>query len=230
MLLASVLALTRPPLPGRAGTPVAGLLDGLLNRPLAESPASLSTRAMAEHKVRLTERARLHTVELATNQAQAGNNLPAGWSSALDPVSGQRYFFNEEETTWNPPIDEMVELLGQVTPTEVTPRSSGWEQSSPAIEAAAALIAEREVARREAIRRRKFEIWADTCVGVPDDDFDAQARLGKQAADRAEDEHPLDQRILALEATVQRLRDAHAEVASAEQELSQLVGALDGQM
>ena len=42
-------------------------------------------------------------------------NLPTGWGSALDPTSGERYFYDKEtkETTWEPPIEEMVALLEQ---------------------------------------------------------------------------------------------------------------------
>ena len=52
-------------------------------------------------------------IEMATKAAMAGN-LPAGWGSALDEA-GDRYFYDKEtkETTWDPPIDEMVALLEQ---------------------------------------------------------------------------------------------------------------------
>ena len=51
-------------------------------------------------------------IELATRAAQEGN-LPDGWGSALDPESGERYFYDLETKTpvWDPPIDEMVAIL-----------------------------------------------------------------------------------------------------------------------
>lgn len=44
--------------------------------------------------------------------AAAAGNLPEGWGSALD-ADGDRYFFKEgtQETTWDPPLEEMCAIL-----------------------------------------------------------------------------------------------------------------------
>ena len=49
-------------------------------------------------------------------RAAADGNLPSGWSSKISEKYGQRYFFKDEtpdESSWDPPIAEMVALLEQ---------------------------------------------------------------------------------------------------------------------
>jgi len=124
----------RPPLhttaaaAARAGTPVAGLLDGMFKESDAQKrqkEEQLAAMKAMQQKRRdpITaelERKRRRNVELATRAAAVGN-LPTGWGSAIDPASGARYFFDEEtkETTWDPPIQEMVALLEEQQRSEL---------------------------------------------------------------------------------------------------------------
>ena len=115
----------------RTTTPVAGLLDGVFNA------ASNAANAQREKKQDIAEREleamkamqekrrdpveyeieknKRRNREIATKAALAGN-IPPNWDSAIDPSSGDRYFFDaetKEGATFNPQdmIDEMVALL-----------------------------------------------------------------------------------------------------------------------
>ena len=112
----------------RTGTPVAGLFDGVFGS--ADPPAQRKRDSVAEEQFQAMkdmqekrrnpveyeiEKNKRRNVELATRAALAGN-IPSGWGSAIDPESGDRYFFDaetKEGATFNPQdmIEEMVALL-----------------------------------------------------------------------------------------------------------------------
>lgn len=56
------------------------------------------------------------TAEQAMQAAKVGN-LPTGWSSDVDPSTGDRYFWkteNENETSWDPPQEMITEMIGML--------------------------------------------------------------------------------------------------------------------
>lgn len=106
---------------GRAVAPVAGLFDNVfkensqqkqVKEQQFEEIKKMQERRRDPIEYEL-EKNRRRNVETANKAAMAGN-LPAGWGSALDG-DGNRYFYDKEtkETTWEPPIEEMVALLEQ---------------------------------------------------------------------------------------------------------------------
>ena len=111
----------------RTSALVAGLFDGLLGgseeeKQQKKQQADEQLQAMKDMQERrrdpvenMIAQNKRRNLELATKAAQAGN-IPANWGSAVDPASGDRYFFDaetKENVTWDPTemIDEMVALL-----------------------------------------------------------------------------------------------------------------------
>ena len=112
----------------RTVAPVAGLFDGVFgsNEPAPQKKrdnvAEEQFQAMKDMQAKrrdpieyqITKSKRRNT-EAATQAALAGN-IPSGWGSAIDPESGDRYFFNaetKEGATFNPTdmIEEMIAIL-----------------------------------------------------------------------------------------------------------------------
>ena len=115
----------------RAPAPVAGLFDNLFSTPSQRAAeeadagrdakdAQLEAMKAIQEKRRdpveyEIEKNKRRNREMAVQAALAGN-IPSDWGSAIDPDSGDRYFFQrgkDETSTFNPTdmIDEMVEIL-----------------------------------------------------------------------------------------------------------------------
>lgn len=103
----------------RTSSPVAGLFDMFQESDAQKQAKERQFEEMKKMQEKRRdpiaseiERNKRRNVELATRAAAVGN-VPANWGSAIDPDSGDRYFFDKETkaTQWEAPIDEMVALL-----------------------------------------------------------------------------------------------------------------------
>lgn len=97
--------------------PQPATFPGQFSLPEANRRAGPGPRMQAPEQ----DEAKRRNVERALQAAKTGN-IPAGWASKEDAVTGDRYFWNKENegvTSWDPPkemIKEMVAILEQQAP------------------------------------------------------------------------------------------------------------------